>query len=322
MRVDLQAPQWATHFLSDLTDWARDPLPIADLGPFDLPDDVYFEYAYQDAQGDKRPDPDNTQPRQNPWWPHACHLTGPAYQPDPLSQLSGHRTHGQLLRLDLPSKILGQSRRVLIYSPAGLARASLPLVLFNDGKAYLGWGKLPQIMDRLAAAGHMAPAHLVFVPPQDRTREYAFNTKFQSFLTEEVLPFVEQRVQCTGERIIWGASLGGLLAAEVAWARPDLFQTVVSQSGAYLFSPDMDLKNPFAGNESFCAEVLASTPRDVRWYLDCGTLEWLLPSNRNLVQALANRGHDVAFQTRPAGHNWTNWRNGLAQALKHALPVK
>ena len=41
MRVDLQPPAWATHLLSDLTDWQRAPLPAADVAPFDLPDDAY-----------------------------------------------------------------------------------------------------------------------------------------------------------------------------------------------------------------------------------------------------------------------------------------
>jgi enterochelin esterase-like enzyme len=57
----------------------------------------------------------------------------------------------------------------------------------------------------------------------------------------------------------------------------------------------------------------------VRWYLDCGTLEWLTESNRRLAEALREKNYEVEFQLRSAGHNWTNWRNGLAGALRFVL---
>ena len=83
MLVDLKAPVWATHFLSDLNDWNKAPLPVAELAPFELPDDVYFEYAYQDQEGNRRPDPDNENPVLNPWWDFASNLQGPDWRPDP-----------------------------------------------------------------------------------------------------------------------------------------------------------------------------------------------------------------------------------------------
>ena len=55
MRVDFNPPSWATHLLSDLTDWQRDPLPVVEVAPFEIPDDAYFEYAWQDAAGERRP---------------------------------------------------------------------------------------------------------------------------------------------------------------------------------------------------------------------------------------------------------------------------
>ena len=49
------------------------------------------------------------------------------------------------------------------------------------------------------------------------------------------------------------------------------------------------------------------------------TLEWLLPSNERVAAALRDAGADVTFLTRNAGHNWVNWRNGLAAALRTVL---
>jgi len=319
MRIDLTPPPWATHLLSDLTDWQRAPLPVEKIAPFELPDDAYFEYAFQDAEGTRRPDPDNDNPRQNPWWEFASNIAGPDYRADPWVADRDVRPRGRVLRMEIPSKILNQTRRVLVYSPAGMAEDSLPLILFQDGKAYYGWGRVPQVLDQLLEAGKCSPAHLVFVPPRERTQEYGFNPKYRQFLIEELIPTVEARIRCDSRRIAWGASLGGLLSAQLAWERPDLFQKVVTQSAAFLFSPETLKANPFVGNEFMLSQVLAADPPQLEWHLDCGTLEWLLPSNQRLEQALVQKGASVKLVTRAAGHNWTNWRNGLAQGLRFAL---
>ena len=320
MEVNLVPPQWATHLLSDLTDWQRAPVPVVELQPFTLPDDTYFEYAYLDASGTPRPDPDNDNPSRNPWWEFARSICGPDYRPDPFAEVGTKRFRGQLLRLTCVSRLLGQERRYFIYTPARHAESELPLVLFQDGKAYYGWGKVPQVFDRLLAAGQVRPAHLVFVPPRMRTSEYAFNATYRRFLTEERLPCVEGRIHCNGERIAWGASLGGLLSALLAYEHPELFRTVVAQSGTVLFSPDQDMAaGPFQGGEWFLREAAPDRLRRVRWYLDCGRLEWLLDSNRRLAAALEESGCAREYRERNAGHNWVNWRNGLASAFRFAL---
>jgi enterochelin esterase-like enzyme len=319
VRVELIPPAWATHLLSDLTDWQRGPLPVSELAPFDIPDDAYFEYAWQDADGERRPDPDNANPRLNPWWDFASNLQGPDYRPDRWVVPDGVRPRGRLLRMEVSSEILNLNRHVLVYSPAGMAESELPVILFQDGKAYYGWGRVSQVLDRMMEQGECGPAHLVFVPPGQRTVEYAFNPAYRKFLLEEVLPAVEARIKCDGRRVAWGASLGGLLSSHLAWERPDLFQKVVAQSGAFLFSPDMDKTNPFAGGEWLREKVLTEDIPSLQWHLDCGTLEWLLASNENLADALRGRGAQVGFRTRSAGHNWINWRNGLFDGLRFAL---
>ncbi len=319
MRLDLKAPPWATHFLSDWNDWNKAPLPVGEMKPLDLPDDVYFEYAYLDEGGNRRPDPDNDNPILNPWWDFASNICGPTYRPGPYAEISAVAPAGQVVRLNFESRLLGQTRRLLIYSPPGMAHTPLPHILFQDGKAFFGWGKVPQVMDMMLHSGSIGPAHLIFLPPKERTLEYAFNPLYRQFIMEELLPFVENRVPCDGRRAAWGASLGGLLSAQLAWDNSDVFQKVVAQSGAFLFSEDMDFKNPFSGNESFVHQVRLEAPRDLRWHLDCGTMEWLLGSNRHLAAALEEKAMDVHFVQRNAGHNWINWRNGLAAAMEFVL---
>jgi enterochelin esterase family protein len=320
MRVELTAPDWATHLMSDLTDWQRAPLPVGDLRPLDLPDDAYFEYAWRDASGERREDPLNTNPRLNPWWTYACNVVGPGWRFDADAEAALQAAPaGRVLRLELPSRVLEQSRHLIVYTPADCGDRALPLVLFQDGKAHYGWGRAPQVFDRLLARGEVEPAHLVFVPPRERTPEYFFNPAYRAFLREEVLPFVAARVACSGRRIAWGASLGGLLSAQLAWEAAGGFEAVVTQSGAFLFSPDMTPGDPFHGNEAFLDMVVTGPQQKIRWFFDCGTFEWLLPSNQRLADTLRRQGADARLVTRPAGHNWVSWRQGLAEGFRFAL---
>lgn len=320
MRVVLTPPPWATHLLSDLTDWQRAPVPVGELAPFELPDDAYFEYAWLDADGRRREDPGNPHPRLNPWWPYACHLAGPAYRADPDAEAATDLApRGRTLRLEVDSACLGQRRHVLVYTPAGCGDRPLPAILFQDGKAYQGWGRVPQVLDRLLARGEAGPAHLVFVPPVERTPEYFFNPTYRRFLLQEALPAVSHRVAIEGSLVAWGASLGGLLSAQLAWEAPGMFRAVVAQSGAFLFSPDMTPGDPFHGGEAFLDLVVKSPQLDLAWHLECGTLEWLLASNRRLARALRAGGWPVTLIERAAGHNWVNWRNGIAAGLRFAL---
>jgi enterochelin esterase family protein len=324
MRIDLTAPDWAAHLLSDLDDWFRRPRPRAEVAPVDVPDDAYFEYAWLDASGKPRPDPDNPNPANNPWWEYARYLAGPDYEADAWSRVPDRTAPaGQVLRLRLDSRHLGQQRHVLVYSPAGHAGATLPHVVFQDGKAYFGWGKTPQVFDRLLAAGRCAPAHLVFIPPVDRSVEYHFNDAYLAFVLEEVLPAAAERAPCNGQRTAWGASMGGLCSAELAWRHPLSFQAVVAQSGAFLFHPGQRIgDDPHGGRPWWAERVQTEAWRPLRWNLQTGTLEWLHHPNRDLAHVLRDRDQEVQYTERSSGHNWTTWRNGLAEGFRFALPQK
>jgi enterochelin esterase family protein len=322
MRIDLTPPAWATHLISDLDDWMRAPRPVASVAPFDLPDDAYFEYAWLDAAGEKRPDPDNPNPPNNPWWDHARYLAGPRYEPDRWWAGIPAKTapQGRTLRLRVQSAHLRQQRHVIVYSPPGHADASLTHVWFQDGKAYFGWGRACQVFDRLLAAGLCVPAHLVFVPPVDRTTEYHFHDPYLRFIVEEAIAAVEERAPCNGRRVAWGASMGGLCSAELGWRHPLHFQTIVSQSGAFLFYPDQAVREgPYGGKGWWADRVRDEAWRPLRWQVQTGTLEWLHEPNRDLADALVRRGLDAQYVERPSGHNWTTWRDGLADGFRFAL---
>jgi len=317
MEVRLEAPAWATHLLSDLHDWKRSPLPVDSLVPFDIPDDAWFEYAWLDADGEVRAHPGG-EPAGNPWTGAACVLRGPRYADHPDVAASDAPSAARLGRVRLESEEFETPRWHFHYSPTG-PEGPRPVVYFQDGKAFWHWGRIGPLVDRLTEAGEIPAAHYVFIQPESRSREYVFHQPFRSFFLGELMPTIEAQLPCDGRRVLWGASLGALASADLALGRPDLFATVVAQSGAFLIAPDDKPIDPFAGGEWLLERFRAGEGRDIRWRLECGTLEWLLPAHHRLESALPAVGADHVTLTRNIGHNWANWRQGVPDALRWAL---
>lgn len=322
MQLDIRVPAWARHVVSDLTDMDRAPHPVdaARVSRFrlELPDDTYFEYAFLDEEGRMRADPDNPRRAANPWYAEVSAVSGPDYRPDPLADLDRAWERGSLTRAKLDSRALGQTRRLTVYTPAGHEREALPVVLVQDGNAYWRVGGLARVLEALLERGEARPAHLVFLEPVDRFAEYAFAPEYRRFVVEEVLPHVEDAHAATGERILLGASLGGLVSLTLGLEHPERFRSVATQSGAFLGHPgDRDFHR---AEGSWVRDRLAERERlPLRVYTETGTLEWLREVNREVHEVLVAKGYEHDYDERNAGHNWVNWRNGLARALRFVL---
>ena len=324
MKLHVNVPEWATAIASDLTDMDRNPHPVdarkVSSFALELPDDVYFEYAFLDASGKMRADPERAERADNPWYKEVSAVYGPDYQSNPFATPADVPT-GETKRLRLESHHLAQTKRVSIYTPKGFEDEPLPVVYVQDGVALYRYVKLHLILENLLRDGLVRPAQLVFLEPTNRTQEYGFNAAYQKFVLEEVLPEVEQAVAATDERIALGASLGGLASVLLALNEPELFRSVVTFSGAFLGSPDE--KDFYRSKKSWVLDELKK--RDtlpLRFYTEVGTLEWLTNINRKVAQVLDEKGYEHVYAERSAGHNWTNWKNGFQGALTFALAVK
>ena len=322
MNVTIHIPDWATHIVSDHTDMERDPHPVdaAKVAKFsfELPDDAYFEYAFLDAEGKMRADLQNETKADNPWYPNASAVIGPDYRADPHAHIEESLATGEVQRHRLESAHLSQTRRLTLYTPKGFENEALPCVYVQDGTAYFRIAKLNEVLEALLKDDLIRPAHLVFVEPISRSKEYRFNPHYRAFMVDELVPFVEERLKTTSERAAMGASLGGLVSATLALHHPELFGTVVAQSGAFLGTPeDMDF---YRSEQSWVASELEAREREpIRWYTEVGTLEWLTNINRRVHKVLEAKGYEHAYAERNAGHNWVNWCNGLSHALRFAL---
>src|SRR5690606_35988673 len=166
MHVNLRAPDWAKAIASDLTDMDRaaEPLqPGAELD-YELPDDVYFQYAWVDDSGKLQPDPDCPERTTSVWYGEVSEVFGPGYRQDPLaaetaesSEQAGELTERLKIEPGAGAASDAPAWRVTVVSPPG-DHGELPLLIAQDGVAFLRIGRPHLIAAELAARGEARPA--------------------------------------------------------------------------------------------------------------------------------------------------------------------
>jgi enterochelin esterase-like enzyme len=135
------------------------------------------------------------------------------------------------------------------------------------------------------------------------------------------VPWARSRLRIAASpahNVVAGSSLGGLAAAFVALRHPELFGNVLSQSGAFMFSPSDDPEP-----ERLTRDLAIAPRRDVAFYLEAGIYEVgrfergvdLLGSNRHLRDELRAKGYRVTYDEFAGGHSDLNWRSGFAKGL-------
>jgi enterochelin esterase family protein len=224
---------------------------------------------------------------------------------------------GATADLEIESKIFGGTRKYTMYVPGGRrGPEGLPTVVFLDGGDYLRFAGAARLLDALIARQIIPPVAAVFVPPVERGEEYGGNaTAIAAFLADELLPALRERhgiARQAAQTAIVGPSLGGLAAARIALARPDVFGLVAGQSGAY-------------NTGTFLSDVAREDKRAVRFHLVAGSFETalggdpeggnLLGAQRRLAEILKAKGYDVVAFERPEGHSWGFWKSQLGRAL-------
>lgn len=308
--VTFLPPGSAAYLIGDFTDWDEVPLPIAGPVTIEFPEGAYVEYAFLDA--DKRPLPDPTNPEtpKNPWYDYHRSFTLPHnhFQLPPRPSIF----QGRISDHTIHSKVFESQRTYYVYEPPTDPVATLCV---QDGEAYYRKLRFHEVTEALIEQGAIRPVRLVLIEPHNRTSEYWFNEQYEAFLLKELLPVVEQHYGITAERGLWGASLGGLVSAWLAWRNSQLFSKVASQSGCFTAAPQ---GGDYYHDPEWLTEQFAITARrPLRFYVETGQIEWLLAPNRRFAAMLADKGYSHCYQERPSGHNWATWEQGLKPGLKY-----
>jgi enterochelin esterase-like enzyme len=234
---------------------------------------------------------------------------------------------GQLTSYRFTSRLLKNKRDIWVYTPSSYQwkEGPYPLLIVFDGQAYIS--ELipgPTILDNLIFAGKIPPVVAVFISSVDqptRNRELPCHSKFIDSLTQELLPWISRRYFVTknpSQTILAGSSYGGLAAVYGALSHPQRFGNVLSQSGAFWWTPSTDASGPWIVKQF---EGLPALP--VRFYLDVGDQETsskedqmsMLDVNRCFRKLLENKGYRITYHEFSGGHEYECWRQTFSIGL-------
>ncbi len=242
-------------------------------------------------------------------------LRMPAYIPAPEIQYYANIPHGTLWDTTFYSVNLGNARTIRIYTPPGYGSStdSFGVILFHDGLEYVTLAQANNVIDYLIWQNRIKPIIAVFVPPVNRTAEYAGGqmTQFSAFIVNELMPYVDSRFRTRrhpAARATLGASNGGNIALWLGLNYSSVFGNVAAQSSNIIGSISSGFQNG---------------PRlNLRLYLDLGTYDiaQLIPLVRNFIPILQSRGYVYQYREYHEGHSWGNWRAHVDNALDMFFP--
>lgn len=310
---------------------AFEPVAGSDLWflVLEIPEGSRFEYKIEIQRGAEHElirDPLNPNLAHDPFGANSvCHADG--YATPAWSQADPEARVGRVEQRLIHSAVLGEPRPVSLYFPRRYRESSTyPLLVVHDGHDYLRYAALQTVLDNLIHRLEIPSMVVALIDSPRRIDEYAASTRHAQFLTEELVPQLEQdyALEATPDgRCLLGASLGAVAAFHAATVKPGFFGKLLLQSGGYAFSDigDHD-RGPVFDEVATFVNAFRNAPVAVsrQVFMSCGQYESLIYENRSLVPVLQSSGMDVRYVEARDGHNWENWRDRLREGLSWLFP--
>lgn len=148
----------------------------------------------------------------------------------------------------LPSKIMGQERKVWIHIPNSNGgnkikdKGHYPVIYLLDGSE--NFNTVVSITEHMSESSLCPPMIVVGILPSNRVSDLTIGTdkelpgivgkgeKFMSFIEKELIPYIDATYPTTTYKTFIGHSLGGLTVMNTFLHQPDLFNSYVSLDGS------------------------------------------------------------------------------------------
>jgi len=301
--------------IAEMMAFQRDHPPVADPHPRE-----HFLIRY----GGFRPDDD----------------TSVLSLPDAPEQRWTHRRsgipHGALELSTFKSEILGNERRIWVYTPPGYEAAGdtlYPVLTVFDGGSALSTMPTQNLLDNLTAEGRMRPHVAVFIDnatDTSRNDDLPCSEPFARFVEAELLPWLRGKYRVSHaakDHTVTGVSYGGLASMWFGYRLPHLFGTVISQAASLWWGPGWVQGTPLREQRyepEWLVEQYAKSPRlPVRYWMEIGLVEHperMLETNRRMKAVMEAKGYDLTYSEPCGGHDYAIWRGSLGEALAKMLP--
>lgn len=208
----------------------------------------------------------------------------------------------------IPSKILGETRRINVYPPPGYAESAavrVPVLYMPDGGMAEDFLHVAGLVQVSVGNGTMRPFLLVGIENLQRRRDLTGPTEseedkkiaprvggseaFRRFIRDELMPLIKERYRTTEETAVVGESLAGLFVVETFLLEPTLFD-------AYLaFDPSLWWNHQRLINDA--GEQLRARPKLEK------TLYLASSAEDGMMQA-TQRFSEVLGQSAPPSLHW------------------
>lgn len=245
--------------------------------------------------------------------------------------------HGVVQRLVYPSKSVGHSRPVIVYTPPGYDATSdetYPLVILmhgfgDDETAWTDVGRVHNVTDNLLVGKQIQRCVIVMpyghpVPPPfgKRPEDYFLrnNELYERDVIGDLLPFIESNFKVrrdAASRSIVGLSMGGGHAIDVGLKNVDKFHSIGAFSAAAPQASKIDLAKTYPA--MFGPNPTANQLGN--FWIPIGKDDFLLERNQKLVAVLKQQGVRHDFKLTSGGHEWKLWRAYMAEFLQMAVGV-
>ena len=238
------------------------------------------------------------------------------------------------------SVVLGRQMPVRVLVPIGYEKGAerfpVLILLHGLGGDYRNWIDKTELEIKSRNLG------LIIVMPDGGNSWYTDSATepkdaYDSYLVRELIPYIDSEFRTVAKResrFIAGLSMGGFGALKFALKYPQLFSAAGSFSGA-LDAPLRDGDNPFLKptiekafgggddprrkTDEIFSLVGRLTEEQVKalpfFYLDCGTEDWLIGTNRDFSQKLISKKIAHEFRQLPGRHDWRYWNSQIGQFL-------
>lgn len=205
------------------------------------------------------------------------------------------------------SESLDEQRRINVYLPPGYldSTATFPVLYMPDGGVGEDFPHIAGTVAELVATGAIAPLLVVGIENTARRRDLTGPTAvasdrevapvvggsaaFRAFVADELIPEIERRYRCSGQRAIVGESLAGLFVVETLFEAPELFERCIAISPSLwwndhalvrrareriaalggtprvLWLTAADETDIFPFTDALAAELAAHAPATLRW---------------------------------------------------------
>ncbi len=247
---------------------------------------------------------------------------------------------GDLETKSLDSKLLGKEVKINVLLPEAYAaekdrRFPVVYLLHGYGGDFSEW-------QRVGVVEEAKGLPVILAMPEGDQSFYINHhddphNRWEDYVTQEVVKFVDDNYRTFARaesRAISGLSMGGYGAMVLGLRHPDMFRSIASHSGALGVPGGIRqgeigerLKMIFGPEGSKARELyslvglIGGLAKEARpaIYIDCGSSDFLLQSNRDFVAELAKLKVSYEYREVPGGHDFAYWKRNVRYSLLHQL---